>query len=397
MPICSLPVTRRSVSTALLLAFLAGRSLLAAEPDPAKVAVLTTPEGGIQPQVAVDAGGVVHLVYFRGEPAAGDLFYTRLEVGSDRFARSIRVNSKPGSAVAMGTIRGAQIAIGRGGRVHIAWNGSSGAMPKNAFGSTPMLYTRSLPDSSAFEPQRNLMQKTSALDGGGSISSDPAGNVYVAWHGRDEEAVEGEEGRRLWIAKSSDDGATFADEASAFDQPTGACACCGTKSLVDHRGTVYVLYRAAKEKVGRDMTLLTSRDRGGHFRGETVHPWRLNACPMSSESLTEGKSDVIAAWETAGQVYFARIDPESGRPFTPISPPGGMGRKHPSVATLADGRTLLAWAEGTAWQKGGSLAWQVFDRDGRPTETNGRLEGGIPVWSLPAVAARRDGSFLIIH
>ena len=34
-----------------------------------------------------------------------------------------------------------------------------------------------------FEPQRNLMQETFALDGGGSVAADAEGNVYVAWHG----------------------------------------------------------------------------------------------------------------------------------------------------------------------------------------------------------------------
>ena len=113
--------------------------------SPGGVTVLKTPDGGIQPQAAIDARGVIHLIYFKGDPAAGDLFYVRREPGKEGFTAPIRVNSQPGSAIAMGTIRGGQIALGKGGRVHVAWNGSRGARPKTPAGGSPMLYTRSDP------------------------------------------------------------------------------------------------------------------------------------------------------------------------------------------------------------------------------------------------------------
>src|SRR5690349_1887305 len=111
----------------------------------AEVKVLATPDGGIQRQAAIDDRGVIHLVFFKGDPAGGDLSYSRLEPGSERFSPPVRVNSQPGSAIAIGTIRGGQIAVGKAGRIHVAWNGSNGARPKNPFGSNPMLYTRSDP------------------------------------------------------------------------------------------------------------------------------------------------------------------------------------------------------------------------------------------------------------
>jgi hypothetical protein len=119
---------------------------------------------------------------------------------------------------------------------------------------------------------------------------------------------------------------------------------------------------------------------------------------MSSESFAEGEGFVLAAWETEGQVYYARIDPKTPKPSPPIPAPGaGRDRKHPSVATNARGEVILVWAEGTGWQKGGALAWQVFDPKGRPTAERGRIEGGIPVWGLATVVARPDGRFTIIH
>ena len=363
----------------------------------AEVKVLATPEGGLQPQAAIDDQGVIHLVYFKGDPAGGDLFYARLEPGAGRFSPPVRVNSQPGSAIAIGTIRGGQIAVGKAGRIHVAWNGSNGARPKNPFGSNPMLNTRSDPGGKSFEPQCNLMQRTSALDGGGTIAADRAGNVYVAWHGRTEDARPGEAGRRMWVVRSKDDGATFSAEEPTLERETGACACCGTRALVDRDGTLYVLYRAAVGGVDRDLYLLDSDDRAGHFRGVSLHPWRAETCPMSSAALAASEPDVLAAWETRGQVYFSRIDPGTHRAGPPISPPGGRGdRKHPAVAGNSRGETIIVWTEGTGWQKGGSLAWQVFDRSGRPMGSSGRIEGGVPVWGLATVVARPGGGFTII-
>ena len=71
-----------------------------------RVTVLTTPDGGIQPQAVIDALGVIHLIYFKGKPSAGDLFYVRREPGEEGFTEPVRVNSQPGSAIAVGTIRG---------------------------------------------------------------------------------------------------------------------------------------------------------------------------------------------------------------------------------------------------------------------------------------------------
>ena len=83
------------------------------------VTLMRTPDGGIQPQVAVDAKGVLHLIYFKGSPEAGDIFYVRRDPGATSFSRPLRVNTVPGSAVAIGSVRGAQLAVGKGGRVHV--------------------------------------------------------------------------------------------------------------------------------------------------------------------------------------------------------------------------------------------------------------------------------------
>jgi hypothetical protein len=119
---------------------------------------------------------------------------------------------------------------------------------------------------------------------------------------------------------------------------------------------------------------------------------------MSSEALVEGPHGVLAAWETAGQVRFAKIDPASRQAVSPVSAPGsGPNRKHPTLAVNAAGETLLAWTEGTGWQRGGALAWQLYDKTGKPAGEKGRVEDGIPVWGLATAVARPDGGFTVIH
>ena len=118
---------------------------------------------------------------------------------------------------------------------------------------------------------------------------------------------------------------------------------------------------------------------------------------MSSEALVEGPNGVVAAWETEGQVRYARLDPATRRPGPWMTPPGPRGRKHPSVAVNPSGEILLAWTEGTGWNRGGALAWQRYDAGGKALPDRDRVEGAVPVWGLAAAITRPDGGFTIIH
>jgi hypothetical protein len=367
----------------------------AARADVARVRVERVPGGGLQPQLLADSRGGLHLVYLQGTPSACDVYYARREPGAAGWAAPVRVNSQAGSAVATGTIRGAQIALGKDDRVHVVWNGSMQAAGGGSR-EAPLCYTRAKDGGSGFEPQRNAMGRTVGLDGGASIAADRSGNVYLAWHAG--ERIGGGEGaRRLWLARSTDEGRTFGAETGVFEDPTGACACCSVKAFADSRARLWLLYRAATEKVNRDMVLLSGAA-AGPYRGGRIDPWVIGACPMSSETFAEGPDGVWAAWETDGQIRFGRVDPAGKVAGSPLSAPGSAaGRKHPFIAVNRAGEVLLVWDEGTGWQRGGALAWQLYDAKGKPLPETGRLEGGIPVWGLATAAALPDGSFLILH
>jgi hypothetical protein len=367
------------------------------------VDVQRVPHGGIQPEVATGRDGVIHLVYFTGTPAAGDLFYVSSADAGRTFSGPLRVNSQPGSAIATGTIRGAQIAVGSDGRVHVAWNGSDAALPRGVMNpktqraGSPMLYTRSNAKRTAFEGQRNLTTQTFDIDGGGSIATDEDGSVYVAWHANDVKGEPGEAVRRVWLARSADNGASFAPETAAWSEPTGACGCCGMRMLAAGQGRLHLLYRSASQQINRDVFALLSTDRGRTFTGTRLHEWDINACPMTSMSLAVRGTRMLAAWETDGQVFFK--DVASSGAATPQSPGSGSPetrRKHPRLAFAEDGSLLMIWTEGTAWNKGGSLAWQVYDAAGQPAGPAG-ARPGVPTWSVGAVAARPAGGFVVFY
>jgi hypothetical protein len=337
------------------------------------------------------------LIYYKGEAAAGDIYYVQRSPDSQEFSKSIRVNSRAGSAMAVGTIRGAQLAVGKKGRVHVAWDGmGKGAEPASFEGkqATPLLYTRLNDQGTAFEPERNVINYAYGLDGGSSVAADDEGNVYVMWHAAKPGNTNGEAGRAVFVARSVDEGRSFSTEKLATEKPTGACGCCGMKAFADSRGNVFALYRAATEMVNRDETILFSRNKGADFEIVYTHGWKIPSCPMSSASLSEAHSFVLAAGETHGRVFFVRLDPKTGKASTPISPE--VKAKHPVAVGTSHDEVLLAWTEGTGWNKGGALAWQLYDQAGQPTVEKGRANG-VPTWSLLSAVATPDGQFLIFY
>ena len=385
--------TRLSVLFTLMLLSLAIRAH--GEGD-VNVETIRVPNGGSYPQALTDRAGRIHLIYVNGDPMRADVYYVRSDDSGKSFSRPIVVNSHPQSAVITGTVRGPHLALGRDDRVHVAWMGSDKAQPRVNGKAAPMLYTRMNDAGNGFEPQRNVIQAHPGLDGGGSIAADVEGNVCVAWHAPD--GGEGEENRNVWIVRSEDEGRTFGQEMAVLPKKVGVCGCCGMRIAATEKGKVYIVVRSANESVNRDIYLLASDDYGKTFKVAVVDPWKVGTCVMSTASFSATAQRTVVAWETQEQVRLAAMDSKSTVLGVPI-PVAAKNKvqKHPAVATNGRGQSIVAWAVGTGWNKGGSVAWQAFDADGQPIVKQSGERGGLPVWGVPAVVGLPDGSFRIIY
>ena len=368
-------------------------SLVTASAALAEVEVRRLPDGAMQPLAVTDDRGTVHLVWLQGDPKACDVFYQKFPGGRTNGTSPVRVNRQPGSAIAIGTIRGAQVALGRNGRVHVVWNGSSKAEPQPANGA-PLLYSRLDDSGTTFEPERNLMGQTAMLDGGASVAADRAGNVYVIWHAAPAPDQESETKRRVFMARSANDGADFQPE-KPISLTNGVCGCCALRAFADRAGNLLVLYRAATTLADRDITLLSSANQGATFTQVFTDPWATGSCPMSSASMVDSQLAVFAAWETKGEIRATGVSPGSMELFPTAAVSTGNRAKHPALAVNLRGEALCAWAEGTGWQKGGSVAWRGLDAKGKPVGET-RTQTGLPVWSFPTAFARDDGEFVVV-
>src|SRR5687767_11461858 len=107
--------TPKSIVFAVVLMLVAVCSPIAraVEKERPLVTAMRVPDRGIYPQAAMDRDGVLHLVYFKGEPMHGDAFYVRSRDGGATFSKPVRVNSQAGSVMVTGTVRGPHLAIGR--------------------------------------------------------------------------------------------------------------------------------------------------------------------------------------------------------------------------------------------------------------------------------------------
>lgn len=355
-----------------------------------QVILMKAPDDALQPKALVDTTGTTHLISYKGDARGGDLFYATQPNGWGKFRSAKRINSKQGSAIAAGTIRGGQFALGKAEMVHVVWNGS----PAREGDRPPLFYTRSKADGSGFEPQQ-AMSGDWIMDGGGAVAADPAGNVYVFYHGG---KGMGEGERRVLVRVSHDSGASFEGERIISPEGLGVCGCCAMQAFADTNGRLFVIYRTAADGGrNRDIATMFSSDQGKTWRHEIASRWAIAGCPMSSMSIAEAGRAIIMGWEKEGQIYIGAWDDKAGKLGAISAMPGPpSGRKHPVITSDAGNHVLVAWTEGTGWNKGGGVAWQMLDQSLRPTGESGR-EAGVPLWSFVSAVPLRDGGFTILH
>jgi hypothetical protein len=344
------------------------------------------------------SGDTIHLIYFTGDPKAGDVNYARSTDGGRTFAKAIRVNSEAASALAVGTIRGPRMAVGKDGRVHVAWMGSDRATPRGPGNSVPMLYTRLNDAGDAFEPQRNIIAEHPGLDGGGTVAADERGTSTSSGTRRAKRRKSRSKAVVVWVAQSTRRGKDLCSRsiASTADD-AGVCACCNLDAYIDPRGALLVLYRTASERVHRDIHVARMSFDDGRGAETTVDHLEVGICVMSTASMAPPRDRHRRRMGTGeARCSSAALD-ANGQISLPLVPIGtGNNRKHPRLAVNKLGQTLVVWTEDTSWNKGGSIAWQLLDKTLKPVGPIGNARG-LPTWGTAAVFPTSDGRFTIIY
>lgn len=354
-------------------------------PAKGEIRVEAVPEGGLQAEAAVDPDGRVHLVYLRGDPKAAEVRYTWRQ-GDGPWQAGQTLSSRTAPGLAIGSIRGPQLALGARGAVHVIWNGASG--PDKS--TQPALWY-AVKESSVqpFGVPRDLSGTALALDGGGSVAADGKGGVYAVWHGHLPPGPVEETQRSVLVRTSRDEGKSFGPAESANQAQPGVCACCSLKAAADPGSGLTIFYRSAVTLENREMRLLSPS--GAAWQTRTVDPWKTPMCPMSSAALLPWQDRLLGAWETSGQIHAGWL----GTPESPRITGATSSAKHPALALSPQGKILLAWVEGTGWNRGGTAAWQELDLKLQPIGPRGSAPG-VPAWGRTAVYAEPDGDFVVL-
>ncbi|HEY6226474.1 MAG TPA: hypothetical protein VI282_05055 [Verrucomicrobiae bacterium] len=354
----------KSFACASLILLIAQAASVSGAPS---VTVTKTPGEGAVPDAETAKDGSIHVAYVSGE----DVFYVVSTNAGKTFSAPLRVNSEPGTAHPANMFRGPDLAIGQNGRVHVIWyvNAYQRKLPPDQWG---VFYAHLDPTRGGFSKAVNLNHKPSDNY---SLAADEKGNVAAVWMAG-----------AVFVNTSKNNGETFSD-AERIDV-ADPCECCASRASFSPTGALMIDYRDKTANI-RDMHLLVRAPGSATFAKEkiSVTPWQVTGCPMTGTFLANAGKEEIAAWETKGQISYARIDPVTGKRKTNEIKVADQG-KWPIALPGRDGSVLVSWKESSA------LKWQLFDAADQPSGNPGGNPS--PNSTRHAGTTTRAGDFVLI-
>jgi hypothetical protein len=244
-----------------------------------------------QPQIAIAANGVVHMVFGNGSA----VYYVRSESAAPlSFGEPVQVADVPN--LALGMRRGPRVAA------------SGSTVTVTAIGG-PMGRGRD-EDLSAWRSQDGGKTwvgpsivndaPAAAREGLHSLAAGPGGQFACAWIDLRTK------GRSTVCVSTSTDGARWSPNVVAYESPSGrVCECCQPSIAFDERGNLHLLWRNSVDGL-RDMYRSVSSD-GGKTFGDAVKlgsgSWTLNACPMDGGGIAIRGANAATVWRRERIVY----------------------------------------------------------------------------------------------
>ena len=308
-------------------------------PAAERVQVVSVPGNGQVPDAEIDRKGTIHVAYVSKD----DAWYVRSTDTGKTFSAPVRINSEPGTVHPPNMYRGPDIAMGKKGRIHVIWYISAyqRKLPNDQWG---VLYSYLDSGKSEFAPARNLNHKPSDNY---SLAADDKGNVAVVWMAG-----------KVYVTSSQDNGETFNDK--LLVPIADPCECCASRALFSGNSTLSVAYREKANNM-RDMYLLRKEIDQQTFTRQKIStiPWEVTGCPMTGTFLSSARTGQVMAWETKGQISFARLnssDSFASAKEIKVAPKG----KWPVALAASDGSVLISWKNGL------NLFWQLRDAADKP-------------------------------
>ncbi len=334
-----------------------------------KVTTVAVPDGGRPVVAKTDKEGAIHLLYDSDNGPK----YAKSSDGGLTFGPSIAVVGKVSRTKGL-EYSAWDIAVGRGGRVHVAMgtNAWKLKLPQEEWG---YFYAYLDPGASAFSPVRNINKKPSE---GFSLAANDKGDITACWLSD-----------KLYANVSHDNGETFAPYLE-LDRSYNPCNCCTTSAVYGEDGRLAILYREESGN-NRDMYLvLWDQDKARMTRkrvGRT--PWKIDTCPMTYFTVAAERSGFVATWPTKGRIYFAHLD-QQGDPSkqAEIKTPGTSGSTGVLTLTGPDESRLVVW------KLGGQMGWQLYNVEGAPSGPPGSATS--PGNGVAGVVGR-DGRFILFR
>jgi len=300
--------------------------------------------------------------------ASESLYFLRAEMGpkhttnvifsnshniGDTFAHAHPVNSKTEEVSSHGE-NGPQLRVGKGIEIYTAWEAN-----RDIKFSRSMSFGRKfLPSLRVNDDEGDHTQSFFNMEVG------PRGAVYIAWlDGRDKQSnMPGTSS--LYIAKSTDRGATFGKNIKIAGD---ICPCCRPAITFGDSGEIFVSWRHVYKNHERIIVVASSKD-GGQTWSEpvkvTATGWKINGCAHAGPSLRYVKGRLVVVWYTAAEgrasIKMAQSS-DKGKTFSPASEIQGgvLDPTHPYIAESKDdvwvifqGRDPVlkgGWAPASAW------------------------------------------------
>jgi len=305
------------------------------------------------PKLAVDTAGTLYLFAVYDQNSKFRLGMAMSDDGGDTLTSSVLPISAANVSIGADGEESPSIAMTRA-EIYTLWQESGDD------GSGTIMSARSLSWGESFEkPVQVSDEGVRSYKGSPSIGVAPNGDVYAVWLDERDNSNPDEETSSVYLAKSTDRGATFGRNVRVARR---ACPCCRPSLAFGSHGEVFVAWRQVFPGEIRDIVVSTSRDGGRTFTEPVrVHDdgWKINGCPDSGPALVESNGILSIAWMTEGKDDDARIQiARSENGARSFSKPIDISRhildpNHPVMKTGDDGTTWLIF-QGRAASTNGS-------------------------------------------